>query len=177
MLLLYIEQFDDERDKRLFAAMYERYERKLYAVALSILQVPAQAEDAVHDAFLKVIKHFDRAKEIPRQKIEGWLVIIVKNTALDMLRKARNSTSIEELWDVPSDVTPEGESEYNRLVAVIRSMPENYRAILEMKYVLEYSNAEIARAMGISENAVAARLYRCRDQLKKRLRQEGFVYE
>lgn len=56
-------------------------------------------------------------------------------------------------------------------------MPENYRAILEMKYVLEYSNAEIARAMGISENAVAARLYRCRDQLKKRLRQEGFVYE
>lgn len=108
MLLLYIEQFDDERDKRLFAAMYERYERKLYAVALSILQVPAQAEDAVHDAFLKVIKHFDRAKEIPRQKIEGWLVIIVKNTALDMLRKARNSTSIEELWDVPSDVTPEG---------------------------------------------------------------------
>lgn len=85
--------------------------------------------------------------------------------------------NLDEEFEVMADYSVDGDSEYNRLVAVIRSMPENYRTVFELKYVLEYSNIEIAKVLGITEDAVAARIYRGRKKLIKLLEKEGFVYE
>lgn len=177
MLTFYTIQFDKESDKEIFLELHNNYERKMYSVALSILKSPTLAEDAVHDSFIKIINNFKKFKQIPCNEIDGWIVIIVKNTSLNILRKENRLISISEDFDMMSNDSLESESEYDRLVSLIRSMPENYRSILEMKYVLEYSNIEIAKALGITENAVGVRIHRGRAKLIKILKKEGFSYE
>ena len=64
MLMLYLSLLEGDDNKALFTAFYCRYERKLYAVARNILHSPALAEEAVHEAFFRVINHFEEFKII-----------------------------------------------------------------------------------------------------------------
>lgn len=70
----------------------------------------------------------------------------------------------------------EREDEYAYLVSLIRSLPEDYRRILELKLVEEQSNREIARRLGMNESTVASRVMRGRAMLKERLEEEGYHY-
>ena len=62
------------------------------------------------------------------------------------------------------------------LVSLIRTLPEGYRRVLELKCVEEWSNREIARRLGIKESTVAVRILRGRAMLKERLEKEGYTY-
>jgi RNA polymerase sigma-70 factor (ECF subfamily) len=128
--------------------------------ALQVLKSSALAEDAVHDAFLKLIKHFSEIRKISCKELEPFVVIIVKRTALDLLKQEKRLTSLEDGWDPPAGSGPETETAYHRLVELIRSMPDTYREVLELRCVLEWSNKDIARRLSLSENAVAVRLMR-----------------
>ena len=70
----------------------------------------------------------------------------------------------------------EREDEYGYLVSLIRSLPEGYRRILELKLVEEQTNREIARRLGLNESTVASRVLRGRTMLKERLEEEGYHY-
>ena len=61
------------------------------------------------------------------------------------------------------------------IVAVIRAMPETYRAALEMKFLQERTDREIAQALHLSEGAVRVRISRGRALLQKKLREEGYA--
>lgn len=180
MLTLYILLLEDQGDRLLFTQFYERYEKKLYRVALSILHSQALAEEALHEAMVSIALHFNQFKKIYQnacQEIEPWCVTIVKNRALTILRKECRSTGLDENWDTPAPEHVEGERAYHRLVALIRAMPETYRRALELRFVCEYTNREIAKSLGISEAAAGARISRGRAMLIERLRQEGYDRE
>ena len=97
------------------------------------------------------------------------------NSALDMLKQERWNTSMPEDWDPPAP--EDGQGEYQRLVELIRSMPDTYREVLELRCVLEWSNKDIARRLSLSENAVAVRLMRGKALLQNKLEQEGYGRE
>ena len=80
-----------------------------------------------------------------------------------------------EGWDPPAQ--EERQEEYDYLVSLIRSLPENYRRVLELKCVEEQTNREIARRLGIKETTVAVRVLRGRTMLKERLEKEGYTYD
>ena len=61
-------------------------------------------------------------------------------------------------------------------MALIRSMPETYRQVLEMKFVLEMKDKEIGKALGLSADAVSQRVRRGRKLLIEKLREEGYEY-
>ena len=174
MMMVWLSLIEDDNDKALFNDIYEHYEKKMYLAARSILGSHQRAEDAVHDSFCKIIKHFSKCKEIPRNELEGWIVIIVKNTAQDYIKKDKRLREMDDSWDITTKEDTEGTARYNRLVEIILSMPENYRSLLEMKYVQEWKNSEIADHYGIKENAVAARIFRARKKLLKQLEKEGY---
>ena len=99
--------------------------------------------------------------------------MVVKNTALDMLRKNRHETALEDVsWEA---AVPADQGEFHALVAIIRGMPEDYRRVLELRFVAEWSVAEIAQAMGLGENTVKTRIFRGRKMLMERLRKEGYL--
>lgn len=179
MLLFYTALFDEDDDKVLFTQIYQTYERIMFSVANSILHSQQKSEDVVHDAFLKIIKHFETVRKLPRHELKAWIVIIVKNTALDMRRKEQRWTDFPEDWDISASAaavdSAESDAAYVRLVELIRAMPDDCREILELKFVLEWSNGEIAAQLGLSNEAVAARIYRYRRRLIQVLEREGYT--
>lgn len=82
---------------------------------------------------------------------------------------------IPEDWDPPARETQESEFAY--LVSLIRSLPKDYRRILELKLVEELTSREIARRLHMNESTVASRVMRGRRLLKEQLEKEGYVYE
>lgn len=176
MLMLYLSMLEGDDDRQFFLHLHRAYERKLYQVAHSILHAQPLAEEAVQSSWVKVIQNFEKIKSISWDKTEGYLVSIVKNTSLTMLKKERHTDPFPDDWAAPT-VSPPPTDEFGRLVALVRGMPERYRALLELKFVLEWSNQEIAQKTGLSESTVATRIARGRALLISKLREEEYSYE
>ena len=175
MLAIYLAMLETEQDQRRFTRLFEAHEKKIYAVALHILGNPTQAEDAAQQTWLQLIKNWDRVSALPWRETEGYVVTVAKNCALDILRAERKTAAFPEDWDPPAQ--EERQEEYDYLVSLIRSLPENYRRILELKCVEEQTNKEIARRLGMNESTVAVRVMRGRALLKERLEKEGYAYD
>ena len=92
-----------------------------------------------------------------------------------MIRAESRVINLEDDWDVPGGTEPPDEDSYRRLVELIRSMPPQYRSILELKFVHEMRNKEIAKMLGLTEGTVAMRVRRGRELLFQRLNEEGYV--
>ena len=172
-MLSYVTWLAEDPDRERFARLYHSNCQRMTRLAMQILGSDTRAEDAVHDAFLKLIQHYEELRDRPEERIAAWLLVVVKNTALDMLRKERKETALEESQWEPS--VPADQGEFQALVAIIRKMPEDYRRVLELRFVVEWSVAEIARTMGLTEGTVKTRIFRGRKLLMERLREEGYL--
>lgn len=175
MLLFYISMLESDTDKERFALIYQDYHDKMLKIALNILKSYSLAEDAVHDSFLKIIKHFDKVLEIPCNELEPWIVTIVKHTALDSLKHEKRHTNIEDAEAFDIIDAPDWNTEYDYLIELIRAMSPTYRTVLELKFVAQWSMAEIAQELDLSENVVGVRIHRGRNLLIEKLKEEGYA--
>ena len=101
-----------------------------------------------------------------------WIVSIVKNESLTILRKKKRTLSTEDWDDFPA---PPGDSfGYRELVRLFSALPETYRATLELYFLAGYSCREIAQSFGISESTVTTRVSRGRKLLRDMIEKEGF---
>ena len=169
MLAFFLAVLESNEERQQFAAIYEQYHERMEQVALHILGDRNNAEDAVQNAFLQVIKHFEKIYEIPCEELPFWIISIVKNEALMILRKKRNVVPLED-WDRFERSAGGG---YTELVELFRQLPETYRAVLEMKLLIGYTDREIAQKLGLSETAVSSRASRGRALLRKLVEKEG----
>ena len=119
-----------------------------------------------------IIENFSKILAVPCKKRGAYLVIIVKNEALSMLRKRQKELPLNET------VTGEEaaiENSSQPILDIIHKMPQVYRAVLEMRFVEERSTKEIAAALSLKESTVDVRIHRGRALLMKKLREEGYV--
>lgn len=137
-----------------------------------ILRNQHDSEDAVQNAFMQIIRHFEKVYEIPCDDLPFWCISIVKNEAYMILRKKQKTVPLED-WDA---VVEEAGlvSDYDDVVKLFAKIPETYRAALEMKFLLDYSGKEIAQHLGISESAVNTRISRGRALLREIAEKGGF---
>ena len=98
MLALFLAALESDEDRRRFSALYERYHGKMERIAIGILRDQRDAEDAVQNAFLQIIRHFEKISEISCEELPFWIISIVKNEALMLLRKRRNILPLED-WE------------------------------------------------------------------------------
>ena len=90
MLGLYLSMLDTAEEKSKFEELYNLHRQDMYRVANGILNDTYEAEDAVHEAFLRVANHFSEISEIKHTETRAYLITIVKNISLDILRKKKN---------------------------------------------------------------------------------------
>lgn len=166
MLTMYLAMLGSEEDRERFTLLYEAHEKRLYAVALKVLRDPTRAEDAAQQTWLQVLRNWERINALDWDSAAKYLVVAARNAALDMLKKERWNTSMPE----------DGQGEYQRLVELIRSLPEAYRRVLELKFVEEETNQEIARRLGLKESTVSTKVQRGRRLLLDAMEQEGYSY-
>lgn len=174
MLTMYLAMLGSEEDRERFTLLYEAHEKRIYAIALKVLGDPTRAEDAAQQAWLQVLRNWERVNALDWDAATKYLAVAAKNAALDLLKKEKWTTSMPEEWDPPAPEADQGE--YERLVSLILSMPEAYRRILELKFVEEESNREIARRLGLKESTVSTKVHRGRKLLLDAMEREGYCY-
>lgn len=153
-------------DEAVFIALCEAHMAAFYRIAISILRSPADAEDAVQQALLKAWTA--RKKASPALE-KAWLMRIVINESLTILRKRRRTIPAE---DFPTLPTPEADEPAAALHAAIRTLPESLRTPLLLKYMEGLTEKEVAAALRLPVSAVKNRLFRARKALQKLLNEE-----
>ncbi|WP_347488488.1 sigma-70 family RNA polymerase sigma factor [Desulfoscipio sp. XC116] len=103
-----ITTIENEDDRYKVTQIYKLYRGIMLYIANSILHESHLAEDAVSEAFIRIINNLERIDTIDDQKTRAFVVIIVRNISLDLLRRHRNQTRPFEDYI--------GYSEYNELV-------------------------------------------------------------
>lgn len=150
--------------------IYERNKAKLLVTARSYLG--DRAEDAVHDAFVKLIERYEGKLQELQGKDPSYFIAVVKNHSLDILKLERKELPVDEddagpIFTVES---PEAEvelaDELERMKFWLDRLKPQYRQALEYKYILGYSNAEIAEELSISPQTVYKRLDKAISGLK-----------
>lgn len=169
-------------DADAFEKLVREHAPRMLAVARRLMRDDAEAQDALQDAFVSVVRHL---KDFQGQSALGtWLHSIVVRASLMRLRtkRSRKTVEIDALlpqfsWDGHrKDVTPRwsrsaeelaGDSEVRKLVReAIESLPEIHREVLMLRDIEEMSTQETAAVLEVSEAVVKTRLHRARQALR-----------
>lgn len=171
MLSFYTALLNNSEDRNKFEEYYILYRQDMYRIAYSILHNCQDAEDAVHEAFIRIANNFMKISQIEREKVLSYFVIIVRNVSVDIIRstKRKNTVSVDDdaAFEVSIDDITEQIS-YIQLLDVLKSLPTMHRDIL-LLYAKGYKTAEIAEFLGISYKAASQRICRARALLLKRI--------
>lgn len=152
--------------------LIREYKNHLFAVAFSVCKSASDADDVVQDTFMKY--HFSKKQFSSREHIRAWLLRVAINKAKDVNRSfwKQKSTSIEDYVDTLEFQDHEDKD----LLTDVLALPEKYRIVIHLYYYEDYSVAEIAELLNLSESNVKIRLSRGRSMLKAKLEEE-WVYE
>lgn len=169
--MLYLSVLDSEEEKDLFEKLYKENEQDMYAVAYRILHNQEDAEDAVHQAFLKVADNLTKISQMPCHEVKAYVVMISRNTAINMYRsnkrRAEHSTVLNEEVDHVSSFSHE---DYSELVAAIKQLPQEYKDVLFLYCLQGFSSKETAKMLHISAESVRQRALRAKQMLKEILK-------
>jgi RNA polymerase sigma-70 factor (ECF subfamily) len=158
------------------AALVEEYAQALYRVAFSVTRNSAEAEDAVQETFLRVLRHKQKLSEV--RNIRVWLVRITWNVVLDRKRRSKVRPETDDVADLvrvlpcrrigaeSATIATEG---YLRILKLIDTLPSKEREALLLSAVEELPTSEIASVLQTSESSIRSRLFRARQALAKML--------
>ena len=173
-MLIFLSMLESDNDRELFAALYNQYGSAMLRVAKRYFPDDGYtAEDVVQNAWVRVVNNFQRISSLPSNKYGAFLVVIVKNEAITILRRKKQELPFEDAIIGNDDRFAENDE--RSIIEVIQSMPDTYRAVLEMRFIEERSTREISKALALTETAVNVRIHRGRTILIKKLREEGYI--
>lgn len=132
-------------------------------VATAIVGDADQARDAVHDGFVRAVRHRRRFRG---DSLEGWIWRIVVNAA--RRRRASGRPIPTEAW-MPH---PDAGVQNGDLRALVASLPERQRHALFLRYYADLDYRSIAEALGIRPGTVAAHIHAAHDTLRVQLEEE-----
>lgn len=178
-MLTIITTIDNDNDREKVAEIYRLYSGTMLYIADSIIHDIHLAEDAVSESFLKIIDNLDKIITVDCYRTRGFVVIIVKNTALDILRRKKRmqSVPIEDYndnfgYEEPAFDNLSVQDACNTIAKCISRLCRNYSDILYLKIELECSYEEMGKILGISHDNAKMRFNRARKALKEELRME-----
>lgn len=173
---LYMKLSKGRRDE--ISRIYDLHGKAMFAVAYSVLGNKAEAEDAVQDAFVTLLKYSGEIRQPESPRAKSFVTVITKNKAFDLLRKRKNEAELAdaEAADVEQDVlellcTKESEEQ---IIAAINAMDQRYSSVLYCVLVLECSTKKAARLLGRKHSTVRSQLKRGKALLAEGLRKGYF---
>jgi RNA polymerase sigma factor (sigma-70 family) len=173
-LLALVSRSDDDA----LAALYDRYGRVAYGLALRVLRDPALAEDAVQEGFLAVWRSSDRFLA-ERAKPSTWILTLVHRRAVDLVRREerRRGEPLESAPDPAGRATDEevGLRSRRRIVQeALRQLPADQREALELAYYGGFTQSELAERLGQPLGTIKSRMFSGLRRLRDLLADAGF---
>jgi RNA polymerase sigma-70 factor (ECF subfamily) len=161
---------------REFSDFYRQHLRDIYNYTYYRTGNHHDAEDLTTQTFIQAYRHFERAqRESNGRPLRPWLIRIAHNLAANYYRdRARKPTSKLEEAEVIGDMhdterVVEGREEFARVLSAVRSLPDDRREAMIMRFALDMDNREIARALGRSEGATKVLIHRAIRQLEEQV--------
>ncbi len=156
-----------EKEKRLVEFLYKQYKQLMFKTAVSILHNSELAEDAVHEAFLRVIKNLSKFSSYSCNENVSYLVIITRGIALNMINKQNKITELTEY--LPSDDDIEAAVEiklsYEQVISNIEKLSPALKNVATLYYVHGLTTNEIAEMLDMKINTVRVYLMRAKRTL------------
>lgn len=159
---------DDER--LYFYEMYEKYAKQAYGVCLMYLKNKEDAEDAVSEAFIRLMRKGSVLADDNHAK--SYLMRTAVNICKNMLKSSWRKRVVHDEDVLMYMTAPEEDS----IMTEVLSLPPKYRVIIYLHYYAGCTTKEIADIAGITQSAVLSRLSRGRKKLKDILMEGGFHY-
>jgi RNA polymerase sigma-70 factor (ECF subfamily) len=147
--------------------LFRRHWRRAHRAAYLVVGDSAAAEDIAQEAFLSAIRALDRFDR--RRRFGPWLHRIAVNRAIDFAR-SRSLRGEGGLSSTASDAAepqaPPRQAISDELMAALADLDPEHRAVVVLRYVLEYTPGEIARMLELPRGTVNSRLRRGLDRLR-----------
>ncbi|MFO7900555.1 MAG: sigma-70 family RNA polymerase sigma factor [Planctomycetota bacterium] len=152
-------RFQRHGDADAFGALVDRFLQPALGVARQMLPDHAMAEDAVQDAFLRVIRKRDQYD--PARPFAAWFYTVLRNICRDKLRRrGREKRALQAqaaVQDVVAPPPPDGPEPDFPGLRLLDRLPERERAVLRLRIVHDMPFRDIAAALGISHEAAKKR--------------------
>jgi RNA polymerase sigma-70 factor, ECF subfamily len=145
-----------------FARLYSAHWPAAHRAAYLVVRDSAAAEDVAQDAFLAAvdaIERFDR-----RRPFAPWLHRIVINRAIDWSRREALRRRVADPEELPEDEAPDA-AVGEEMMEALAQLPYEQRAVVVLRYLLDYTPGEIAEMLELPRGTVNSRLRRALDRL------------
>jgi RNA polymerase sigma-70 factor (ECF subfamily) len=169
------------KEKGAIERLYDSYAPRLLHVCYRYCGNREDAEDVLHDGFIKIIQNIDRFRIRESGTLEAWMKRIIVNTALNFIRdrmKDMKNVSQEAFIDQVNLSEEEEDffepfSKLDKVVILqmISELPVGYRTVFNLYVFEDYGHKEIASSLGISENTSKSQLSKARAMLRKKITQ------
>lgn len=167
---------DTTEDVNIAKKLYVKYSKFMFKVAYSVLNDHYKAEDAVQQAFIRIIKNLNKIDIEQEKRTRNFIGLVTKNVSIDMYNKDKNEalpidddTLIESSVDISQIII--NRETMSRIKKHISTFSEIYQVPLLMS-AEGYSVKEIAECLDIKKKTIQKRLERARAKLYKILREE-----
>ena len=169
MLPICILAIRDDDDRAYMTRLFVKYQRLMYRTIYDILGDKWATEDVLQTTLLRLIDHLDTLRRLEPEGLAGYIAAACRHTAYNAVRD-----SSRHPW-LPLDGGPEVPDErqevedrvlrrleLDALAQVWPRLDENTRWLLEARYILDYSDGELARELGVKPDSVRMALTRAR---------------
>ena len=147
-----------------------------------MLKDHAASEDVVHETFLILIDHIDKVDEQESMKTWNYLATIVRRLCIDSLRKQKKTIlrdmESESAWAVSNDDIESdfiGKEMTEQVKNLIQQMDYPYKQVLLLQYYNKMKGRDIAETLDLKPENVRQITKRAREQLKKQLKERGYI--
>jgi RNA polymerase sigma-70 factor (ECF subfamily) len=171
-------------DQIAFRSLYDKYNRRVFAVALGVVKNQEDALDVVQEAFIKVHKHIGSFQGT--SSFYTWLYRIAMNLAIDQVRKRRKVVELDDaihkddtasggaflpqtVHDNPSKTVSRRELS-TEIQAALDTLPEYHRAVILLREVEDLSYEEMAKVLKVPKGTIMSRLFHARRKMQEQLR-------
>ena len=159
-------------DKDVFVRHLRQYERTMYALAFSIVRNTADAAEVISESIYRAYKNLDTLKQ--DASFKPWILRIVHNTAVEIIRKNEKITPVEEFTETADNGNENTIVTKLALHAAVAQLQVPYRTVVVLFYFENFSISEISQITGANSIAVRKQLSRARKMLREIL-QEDFT--
>ncbi|MBT3603595.1 MAG: RNA polymerase sigma factor [Candidatus Latescibacteria bacterium] len=149
------------------ADLYDDYENKLHRFAMQLTRDALDSDDLVQETFIRAMPHLELLKQLDTHQCRAWLSRTLKNLFLDKQKqRQRQAVLVENLMREISEShhTFSNDTEPNPFDFV----PEQYREVVEMRYVLGMNSREIGQELGLPAATVRSRLHLAMQALRRK---------
>lgn len=159
-----------------YSLLLKKYKRPVFSLVYRMVRQREEAEEITSEAFFKAFRALSGYD--PTQPFSSWIFKIASNLSIDWLRRRRLETASldeeETVWEFPDTrLTAEETLEKKQTMQVVEeaigNLAPDYRAVVLLRHQEEKSYEEISEILGLPLGTVKIRLFRAREELKKRL--------